>query len=178
MSGRTSPRIIRMLPGNVLLREPWPSELKFFRSRPEVAGMAAEDNTVILSPFAGRSEAEQEIVALNEAARVIMRRKSFQPQFSLTSEQRTAFASYGPPEAVKATVAARILSGDPSALTPTAEQLAFVERLACEMGISTHFDASRIPSPSYPEAARSRPLDYRHRRGGGIGKLIRTPERS
>jgi hypothetical protein len=94
------------------------------------------------------------MVALNEAARVIMRRKNFQPQFSLTSEQRTAFASYGPPEAVKATVAARILSGDPSALAPTAEQLAFVDRLACEMGISTqsesegHFDASRLPSPS------------------------------
>jgi hypothetical protein len=135
VSRRTSPRIIRMLPGGVPLREPWPSELEFFKRRPEVAGMAAEDDAVILSPFAGRSAAEQKSVALNEAARIVMRRSGFEPQFSLTSEQAVAFANYGPPEAVKATVAARILSGDLSALTPTPEQLAFVGRLACEMGL-------------------------------------------
>jgi hypothetical protein len=40
-----------------------------------------------------------------------------------------------PLECIKATIAARILSGDPSALTPTSEQIAFVLRLAREMGI-------------------------------------------
>jgi hypothetical protein len=99
--------------------------------------MAAEDDAVILSPFASRSAAEQESVALNEAARIVMRRNGFQPQFSLTPEQEAAFANYGPPEAIKATVAARILSGDLSALTPTPEQLAFDGRLACEMGLHT-----------------------------------------
>ena len=62
-------------------------------------------------------------------------RADLRPAFALTPEQETTFAQYGPQDAVKATVAARILSGDPSARMPTAEQLAFVERLAREMGI-------------------------------------------
>ena len=75
-------------------------------------------------------------VALNEAARVIMlTRADLRPDFALTPEQEAAFANYGPREAVKATVAARILSGDPSALIPTTEQIAFAVRLGCEMGI-------------------------------------------
>jgi pyruvate/2-oxoglutarate dehydrogenase complex dihydrolipoamide acyltransferase (E2) component len=78
-----------------------------------------------------------EAVALNEAARVVMsKRTDLRPNFALTPEQEAAFANYGPQEAVKATVAARILSGDPSALIPTAEQTAFVKRLAREMGIA------------------------------------------
>lgn len=76
---------------------------------------------------------------MNEAARVIMKtRAGLRPDFALTPEQEAAFANYGPQEAVKATVAARILSGDPSALIPTAEQIAFVARLGREMGIPAY----------------------------------------
>jgi hypothetical protein len=75
-------------------------------------------------------------VALNEAARVVMsRREHLRPEFQLTPEQGAAFANYGSGEAIRATVAARLLSGDPSALTPTPEQIAFVVRLAGEMRV-------------------------------------------
>jgi hypothetical protein len=140
---RPSPRIKRILPGGVPLRETRPSEEDFFRSRPDIAGMATDDGAVVLNPYSPLSEQEMDAVALNEAARVIMStRMDLRPSFALTPEQEAAFASYGPLECVKATVAARILSGDPSALTPTAEQIAFVLRLAREMGIPA--DAVRL----------------------------------
>lgn len=136
MSSRALPRIIRILAGGVPLREPWPSEEEFLRSRPNVAGLASNDGAVVINPYCLRSEEEIEAVALNEAARVVMlTRANLRPDFALTPEQEAAFANYGPQEAVKATVAARILSGDPSALIPTAEQIRFVVRLAREMGV-------------------------------------------
>ena len=33
------------------IREPFKGELDFFRKRPEVAGMATEDNKIIINPF-------------------------------------------------------------------------------------------------------------------------------
>ncbi len=124
------------------------------RSRPDVAGLASDDGAVVMNPYCLLSEEEREAVALNEAARVVMStRADLRPDFALTPEQEAAFANYGPPEAVKATVAARVLSGDPSALIPTAEQMAFVVRLAREMGIPAHalaFAANRISSRNSP----------------------------
>jgi hypothetical protein len=118
------------------LRETQPSEEDFFKSRPDIAGMATADGAVVLNPYSPLSEQEMDAVALNEAARVIMATNvDLRPLFALTAEQEAAFVSYGPLESVKATVAARILSGDPSALTPTAAQIAFVLRLARKMGI-------------------------------------------
>lgn len=138
MSERGSPRTILILAGGVPLREPWPSEEEFLRSRPDVAGLASDDGAVVINPYCLLSEKEIEAVALNEAARVVMStRVDLRPDFALTPEQEAAFVNYGPREAVKATVAARILSGDPSALIPTAEQTAFVMRLAREMGLPT-----------------------------------------
>jgi hypothetical protein len=96
-----------------------------------------------LNPYSPLSEKEMYAVALNEATRVVMATHGdLRPSFAPTPEQEAAFANYGPPEFIKATVAARILSGDPSALIPTAEQIAFVLRLAREMGIPT--DALRL----------------------------------
>lgn len=136
MSRGASPRTIRILAGGVPLRELWPSEEDFFRSRPDVAGMSTDDGAVIMNPYTFLSEEETESIALNEAARVVMStRADLRPNFALTPEQEAAFTHYGPQDAVKATVAARILSGDPSARIPTVEQMAFVERLAREMGI-------------------------------------------
>jgi hypothetical protein len=131
-----TPQIKRILPGGVPLREIRPSEEDFFRSRPDIAGMATDDGAVVLNPYSPLSEQEMDAVALNEAARVVMSTHvDLRPSFALTLEQEAAFANYGPPECIKATVAARILSGDPSALTPTAEQITFVLRLARHMGI-------------------------------------------
>jgi hypothetical protein len=127
----TKLRVLRVLPGGVKEREPWPSELEFFRFRPDVAGMAAEDDCVVLNPHSALSAAQREAVALNEAARVIMRRDpTLRPSFSLTPEQDAAFRDYGAFADIRETVAARLLSRDPSALEPTEEQTLFVARLA------------------------------------------------
>jgi hypothetical protein len=75
------------------------------------------------------------VVLLNESARVFMRRSGFCPTFSLTAEQESYFANYGPMNSIRASIAARILSGDPSALEPTGEQLAFVQELRNRMGL-------------------------------------------
>ena len=85
-----------------------------------------------------------EAVALNEAARVVMSTNAqLRPNFDLTPEQATAFANYGPLDAIKATIAARILSGDPSALAPTLAQITFVSRLATAMGVANNSDEGR-----------------------------------
>lgn len=109
--------------------------------------MATDDGAVVLNPYSSLTAKELDAVALNEAARVVMsKRKDLCPEFQLTPEQGAAFAKYGPEEAIRATVAARLLSGDPSALTPTPQQIAFVLRLAGEMRISA--DHLRIADTS------------------------------
>lgn len=128
-----------VLPGGVPMREPYPSEVEFFRQNPHVGGMAAEDNAVILNPYSPLDAQQKQAVATNEAARVVMRKEpSLKPAFDLTPEQAKAFASYGSPDDQKATVAARILSGDDSALNVTPEQRLFADRLGAHMD-APHF---------------------------------------
>lgn len=135
MTRSSPPQIIKHLLGGIPMRAPSLSEEAFFRDNPDVAGMATEDRMVILNPFTKLNEQQMSAVALNEAARVFMAcDSSFQPNFSITPEQEVAFAGYGPPDAVRSTIAARILSGDTSALAPTDEQLAFVFMLRTAMG--------------------------------------------
>ena len=114
----------------------FPGEDDYFRRNPNVTGMAAEDDRIILNPYSQLSDTERRAVMLNEAARVHMRRNFDAPQFALTDEQRTRFKDYSADENdVRATVAARILSGDPSAGTSTPEQTEYVARLRQFMGI-------------------------------------------
>ena len=102
-----------------------------------MAGLAAEDGTVVLSPYAELSDKQMQVVALNEAARVfMMQNRILRPTFKLTKKQKEKFASYGPVQAVKETIAARILSGDPSALNSTRAQLLFVKRLRRAMHLT------------------------------------------
>lgn len=111
-------------------RDLHPGEDEFFRKNPTVAGMAADDDRIILNPYSTLSGREREAVIMNEAARVHMRRNPDKPTFTLTPEQQTRFANYSQnPDDVRATVAARILSGDPSAGTATPEQMEYVQRL-------------------------------------------------
>ena len=44
------------------IREPYQSELDFFRTRPEVAGMATEDKRIILNPFNNFNEKQKDYV--------------------------------------------------------------------------------------------------------------------
>ena len=115
----------------------FPGEDTFFRENPHVAGMAAKDNRIIMNPYSKLSEQEKQAVMLNEAARVHMRTGNIDaPTFSLTPEQEAAFEAYSADPLDRAsTIAARILSGDPSALKPTPEQMSYVQRLRKYMGV-------------------------------------------
>lgn len=121
-----------------LMRKPSESELEYFKNNPTVTGMATEDNRVIINPYSKLSAEEKQAVALNEAARVKMRTTpELKPNFDLTPEQTKFLDSnvykQASDEDRKATIAARILSGDPSAGTPTDQQRQFVETLKGSM---------------------------------------------
>jgi hypothetical protein len=107
------------------IRDPYKSELNFFKGRPEVAGMATEDNKIILNPYSKLSKQEQQAVANNEAIRLFMKVAKVSPEFELTPEQTKVFkgTEYEQnPVAARQTLLARILSGDPSAKDVTEEQ--------------------------------------------------------
>lgn len=111
----------RMQP--IEVRKPTKSEQQFFRNNPTVSGMAAEDDRVILNPFSTLNEQEKQSVIQNETLRIMLRRGLIPPPtFALTPEQGAAFAFYGPLLAQRETILSRLVSGDPSALTPTGEQ--------------------------------------------------------
>lgn len=121
----------------VPIREPYPSENQFFRANPKVAGMAAEDDAVTLNPFAGLDKAGELSVLRNEAARVGMRNSSMRPSFDVTPEQQSAFrgtAYERDPQALRETIAARAVSGDPSAGALTPEQSSFARMLRMTFG--------------------------------------------
>ena len=118
--------------GNVNVRnELYPGEKEYFMKNPHVGGMAAEDNQIIINPYSKLSDSEKQAVMLNEAARIHMRSgKIPPPKFKLTPEQETAFGNYSTNINDKqATIAARILSGDPSALNATPEQIDYSQQL-------------------------------------------------
>ncbi|MCA6118132.1 hypothetical protein J6524_25115 [Bradyrhizobium sp. WSM 1738] len=92
---------------------------------------------MVLNPYTDLNEEQKSAVALNEAARIVMRREGLCPDFDLTIEQKTAFASYGPIDAIRATIVARIVSGDPSSCEPTPEQIEFAKIVAGKMGLTT-----------------------------------------
>ena len=113
-------------------RDPYKSELSFFKDRPEVSGMATEDNKIILNPYSKLSKAEQQAVAQNEALRLFMKVTKVSPDFELTKEQTDFFKNTEyekNPVAAKQTIIARILSGDPSAQNTTPEQLKAAQEL-------------------------------------------------
>jgi hypothetical protein len=115
----------------------FPGEDEYFKANPNVTGMAADDDKVILNPYSKISDKEKEAVMLNEAARVHMRKKLIDaPNYDLTPEQTERFGSYSKdPNDIRQTIAARILSGDPSAGQATPAQQEYVSRLRQFMGV-------------------------------------------
>jgi len=114
-----------------------PGEEAYFKANPHVAGMAADDNKIIMNPFSKLKDNEKQAVMMNEAARVHMRSKLIDaPNFDLTPTQAKKFAEYSQdPNDIKQTIAARILSGDPSAADVTPEQQAYADKLRQFMGV-------------------------------------------
>lgn len=123
------------------VRPPTPSEQVFFALNPNVGGYAAEDGSIVLNEGARNedrylSNRELGAVAQNEAARLYMRDHGIVPDFKLTKEQElkfqgTAYASN--PEALKQSIAARIITGDQSAGKITKEQKSFSRGLLKQM---------------------------------------------
>jgi len=119
------------------IREPFPGELKFFRSNPEVAGIATDDDAITLNPFSQLDEDQRSSVILNEASRLYMRKFRIAPKFQITPEQRAFFLGMqqkGVPaeradEDIRETIVGRILSNDPSAQNATPEQIDFTNKL-------------------------------------------------
>ena len=114
------------------IRKPYESEIKFFKDRPEVGGMATEDNKIILNPFSTLSPSERSAVARNEAIRLYMRQNEIAPEFDLTKSQQKMFMGTEyekDPVSAKQSILARILSGDPSAKDATLDQTLEAQRL-------------------------------------------------
>ena len=113
------------------IRKPFAGEDKFFKGRPEVGGMAAEDGKIILNPYSPLKEQEKMQVAKNEAIRLWMRDNKTKIPFDITKDQSKAFSEteYGSnPQALKETIVARILTGDKSAIA-TPEQQSFANNI-------------------------------------------------
>lgn len=119
-------------------RKPFDSETKYFEANPHVAGMAAEDDRIVMNPFSKLSPQELNSVRMNEGARIHMRRGQA-PAFDLTPEQAgyldTTTYKGAKDADRKGTIAARILSGDPSAGKPTPQQMDYVRALRKQMGL-------------------------------------------
>ena len=121
------------MPKGIRFRQPYESELEYFKKNTNVAGMATDDDAVILNPFSNLKEKEYQAVAINEASRILMRRPSYMPDFDLTDEQTrfldsTTYRTASDQDR-KATIAARLISGDPSGGISTSEQSAFIKTL-------------------------------------------------
>tara|TARA_R110001592_G_scaffold45218_2_gene144690 strand:+ start:354 stop:770 length:417 start_codon:yes stop_codon:yes gene_type:complete len=108
-------------------------EDKFFMERPEVAGMAAEDNTIILNPYSSLSKKQLGAVAENEALRLKMRQDKFVPEFEVTPDQVKFFEGTeyeDDPTAMKQTILARVYSGDSSAKATPAQKKVLKEYIS------------------------------------------------
>ena len=116
------------------VRDATPSEMSFFSANPTVSGMASEDNRVVMNQASNLTPREKQSVALNEYARILMRSNpALVPSFSLTKKQNeyldTTLYRGASDSDRAATLAARLVSGDPSAGQPTLEQMQFIEML-------------------------------------------------
>ncbi len=131
------------------VREPYPSENEFFKTRPEVSGMYTEDRKIILNPYSKLSEQEKKAVLKLEAYRLFMDDNNIQPAFDLTPEQINKFkgTEYGGDlNALKLSIISRILVGDPSTGNITPEQKAFAEkvRVKASQAISSQQEAKVV----------------------------------
>ncbi len=114
------------------IREQFKGELDFFRKRPEVAGMATEDNKIIINPFSSLSKKELNAVARNEAIRLYLKENKVKPNFELTEEQQKMFSGTEyekDPLSAKQSILARILTNDPSAKDATLDQTIMAQKI-------------------------------------------------
>lgn len=105
-------------------REPYQSELDYFKNNTNVAGMATEDNKIILNPYSSLSDEEMRQVGLNEGVRLFLRNNpNYIGNFGLTKQQKQSFGNYSNNiDDIRSTILARILTKDPSVGKATIRQ--------------------------------------------------------
>jgi GH24 family phage-related lysozyme (muramidase) len=112
----------------------YPGEDKYFKENPNVGGMMTEDNKVIINPYSNLTDNEKQTVIKNEKIRLNFKENNIVPDINITEEQRALFK--GTPyenneDAMKQTIVARIMTGDPSAKA-TKEQTIVANKLNYE----------------------------------------------
>ena len=112
-------------PKDIVRQDLYPGEDKYFKENPNVGGMMTEDNRVIINPYSKLTDKEKDAVRINETLRLNFKQDNVVPNIEISEKQRSFFK--GTPyendeNAIKQTIMARILTGDPSAKA-TEEQL-------------------------------------------------------
>ena len=119
-------------------KELYPGEDAYFKKNPNVGGMAAEDNRVIINPYSSLSNEEKNAIRTNETARLYMRNSESneRPNMRLRRSQKKSFSTVNngsayseDPQDIKETIVARIISGDKSAGKTTVRQRKYAEKL-------------------------------------------------
>lgn len=105
-------------------RQPYQSELDYFKNNTNVGGMATEDNKIILNPYSNLSNEQKRQVALNEGVRLFLRKNpNYIGNFGLTKQQKQSLGNYSDNiDDIRSTILARILTNDPSAGNATIRQ--------------------------------------------------------
>lgn len=106
------------------IRQPYPSENTYFSNNTHVAGMAADDNKIVLNPYSSNTPAQQQQVAKNEGVRLYLRdNPNSLSNFKLTDQQKKNFKGYSSDiNDIRSTIMARAITGDRSAGNLTMEQ--------------------------------------------------------
>jgi len=168
------------------VRKPFPSEDSFFKSRKDVAGMAAEDGKIVLNPYSPNTPEQQRAVATNEAVRLWLRQRNVNPTFDVTPEQSKAFAGteYGKPENLlhlKHTLIARWLTGDNSAPPQTEAQKKWTDWVARSLpsesgfGNRAKFARSRMAQGASPFANENNSLTPPPTQAQGVNTPAAAP---
>ena len=105
-------------------RQPYQSELDYFKNNTNVGGMATEDNKIILNPYSNLNDKERRQVGLNEGVRLFLRENpNYIGNFGLTNQQKQSLGNYSNNiDDIRSTILARILTNDPSAGNATIRQ--------------------------------------------------------
>ncbi len=108
-------------------RQPTDSELDFFKKNKQVAGYAAPDERVVFNPFGVTVDNAnaRNSVHFNEALRQVMNKNGSMFDFYVKPEQAETLGSVYQqnPNAMRQSIIARMLAGDPSVGPPTIAQL-------------------------------------------------------
>jgi hypothetical protein len=127
-------------------KELYPGEEKLFRERPDVGGMAAEDNKVIINPWSPLSDEQKDYVRINETSRLWMRNmeESERPHMRIRRSQKKLFSTIqngkpysDDPQDIRETIIARVITGDESAGKTTRKQRKYAERLKSKIESDT-----------------------------------------